>query len=57
MKKNKIEQLRHELKQLNKPKTVRNKKKHKDPIIIPYIKKEKKDYFEEEVNNCILEKL
>lgn len=54
--KNKIKQLRNELKQLNKPKQVKVKKK-KEPIILPYIKKEKKTYFEEEENNFILERL
>jgi len=57
MKKNKIQQLRNELKQLKKPKQVKVKKKHIQPIILPYIKKEKKIYFEEEENNYILEKL
>ena len=30
---------------------------YEEPILIPYIKKEKKEYFEEEENNYILEKL
>ncbi len=57
MKKNKIQKLRHELKQLNKVKKIKLKKIYKEPILIPYIKKEKKEYFEEEENNYILEKL
>jgi len=55
--KDKIKQLRNELKQLKKPKQVKVKKKHKEPIILPHIKKEKKTYFEEEENNFILERL
>jgi len=54
--KNKIKQLRNELKQLNKPKKVKVKKKE-ESIILPHIKKEKKTYFEEEENNFILERL
>ena len=56
--KDKIIQLRKELKVLNKSKQIINKKK--SPIqytTIPYIKKEKKIYFEEEINNNILDKL
>ena len=45
MKKNKIQQLRNELKQLKKPKQVKVKKKDKEPITLPHIKKEKKTYF------------
>tara|TARA_R110002020_G_scaffold300073_3_gene515752 strand:+ start:90 stop:260 length:171 start_codon:yes stop_codon:yes gene_type:complete len=55
--KDKIKQLRNELKQLNKTKKVNVKKKDKENIKLPYIKKEKKIYFEEEENNAILEKL
>lgn len=55
--KDKIKQLRNELKQLNKSKKVDIKKKHKEPITLPHIKKEKKTYFEEEENNFILERL
>tara|TARA_R100001079_G_C4400902_1_gene131358 strand:+ start:481 stop:651 length:171 start_codon:yes stop_codon:yes gene_type:complete len=55
--KDKITQLRKELKVLNKSKKIIHKKK--SPIqhtTIPYIKKEK-IYIQEEINNNILEKL
>jgi hypothetical protein len=58
MKKDKIKQLRQELKVLQKSKQIIYKKKPLiQPNIIPYIKKEKKLYFEEEINNNILNKL
>ena len=56
--KDKITQLRNELKQLNKSKQIIYKKKsHIEFNTIPYIKKEKKLYCEEEINNNILDKL
>lgn len=56
--KDKITQLRNELKQLNKSKQIIYKKKSNIEFsTIPYIKKEKKLYFEEEINNNILDKL
>tara|TARA_Y100000004_G_C8853496_1_gene385783 strand:- start:358 stop:528 length:171 start_codon:yes stop_codon:yes gene_type:complete len=55
--KDKITQLRNELKQLHKPKKVHIDRKPIEFTKLPYIKKEKKTYFEEEINNNILEKL
>jgi len=55
--KNKITQLRNELKQLHKSKKVHIDRKPIETTTLPYIKKEKKLYFEEEINNNILEKL
>ena len=57
MKKNKIDILRKELKQLNKSKNVKTQKKNKEVINIPYIKKGKVIYTEEEKMNYILDKL
>tara|TARA_R110002020_G_scaffold187652_2_gene386134 strand:+ start:1747 stop:1920 length:174 start_codon:yes stop_codon:yes gene_type:complete len=57
MKKNKIQKLRNELKQLNKSKNIKTKKINKEIINIPYIKKEKVIYKEEENMNYILDKL
>jgi len=58
MKKDKIQQLRKELKVLQKSKqNIYKKKSPTQSNIIPYIKKEKKVYFEEEENNYILNKL
>tara|TARA_R110000824_G_scaffold157488_1_gene330943 strand:+ start:968 stop:1141 length:174 start_codon:yes stop_codon:yes gene_type:complete len=57
MKKNKIDILRKELKQLNKSKNVKTQKKNKEVINIPYIKKGKVIYTEEEKMNYILNKL
>ena len=55
--KDKITQLRNELRQLKKNKKVYIKKKEKQSTTLPYIKKEKKIYFEEQENNYILDKL
>ncbi len=55
--KDKITQLRNELKQLKKSKKINIKKKHIQHTTLPYIKKQKKIYFEEEENNYILDKL
>ena len=56
--KDKITKLRNELKQLNKTKTIKpSNKKIIEPVLLPYIKKEKNLYFEEEVNNDLLNKL
>ena len=56
--KDKITKLRNELKQLNKTKPIKSSNKKKiEPVLLPYIKKEKNLYFEEEVNNDILHKL
>jgi len=57
MKKNKIDRLRKELKQLNKQKTITIQKKNTELINIPYIKKGKIIYTEEEKMNYILNKL
>ncbi len=57
MKKNKIDRLRNELKQLNKQKTITIQKKNTELINIPYIKKGKIIYTEEEKMNYILNKL
>ena len=57
MKKNKIDILRKELKQLNKSKNVKTQKKNREIINIPYIKKGKVIYTEEEKMNYILNKL
>ena len=57
MKKNKIDILRKELKQLNKIKTIKTQKKNKEVINVPYIKKGKIIYTEEEKMNYILDKL
>tara|TARA_R110000772_G_scaffold6505_2_gene22818 strand:+ start:362 stop:535 length:174 start_codon:yes stop_codon:yes gene_type:complete len=57
MKKNKIDRLRNELKQLNKQKTITIQKKNTELINIPYIKKDKIIYTEEEKMNYILNKL
>ena len=57
MKKNKIDRLRKELKQLNKQKTITIQKKNTELINIPYIKKDKIIYTEEEKMNYILNKL
>jgi len=57
MKKNKIDILRKELKQLNKIKTIKTQKKNKEIINVPYIKKGKIIYTEEEKMNYILDKL
>jgi len=57
MKKNKIDRLRNELKQLNKQKTITIQKKNIELINIPYIKKGKIIYTEEEKMNYILNKL
>jgi len=55
--KDKIKQLRNELKKSKKSKKVKIKIKYIQPTTLPYIKKEKKIYFEEEENNYILERL
>tara|TARA_R110002012_G_scaffold3720_1_gene17472 strand:- start:130 stop:300 length:171 start_codon:yes stop_codon:yes gene_type:complete len=55
--KDKITQLRMQLKGLKKSKLVKVKKKNIQRIILPYIKKTKKSYLEEEINNNILFKL
>ena len=57
MKKNKIDKLRSELKKLNKQQPIRTEKKNRDTINIPYIKKNKIIYTEEEKMNYILDKL
>tara|TARA_R110000803_G_scaffold5798_2_gene19070 strand:+ start:768 stop:944 length:177 start_codon:yes stop_codon:yes gene_type:complete len=57
MKKNKIDRLRNELKQLNKQKTITIQKKNREIINIPYIKKGEIIYTEEEKMNYILDKL
>ena len=57
MKKTKIDRLRRELKQLNKPKPITTKKKKREIINIPYIKKGEIIYTEEEKMNYILDKL
>ncbi len=55
--KDKITQLRMQLKGLKKSKLVKVKKKNIQRIILPNIKKTKKSYLEEEINNNILLKL
>ena len=55
--KTKIEKLRSELKKLNKPQPIKTKKKNRDIVNIPYIKKNKIIYTEEEKMNYILDKL
>jgi hypothetical protein len=55
--KTKIERLRSELKNLNKPKLIKTKKKHREIINIPYIKKDEIIYTEEQKMNYILDKL
>jgi hypothetical protein len=57
MKKTKIDRLRRELKQLNKPKPITTKKKDREIINIPYIKKNEIIYTEEYKMNYILDKL
>ena len=58
MKKNKIDRLRNELKQLKKQKTITiQKKKNREIINIPYVKKGEIIYTEEEKMNYILDKL
>jgi len=58
MKKNKIDRLRNELKQLkNKNKLIRTQKKNRKIINIPYVKKGEIIYTEEEKMNYILDKL
>jgi len=57
MKKNKIDILRKELKKLNKIKTIKTQKKNREIINVPYIKKGKIIYTEEEKMNYILDKL
>ena len=56
MKKTKIERLRSELKNLNKPKLIKTKKKYREIINIPYIKKDEIIYTEEQKMNYILDK-
>jgi len=55
--KDKITKLRNELKQLKKSNKIYKTNKQIKPVILPYIKKEKNLYFEEEINNNILSKL
>jgi len=55
--KDKITKLRNELKKLNKPQPIRTEKKNRDIVNIPYIKKNKIIYTEEEKMNYILDKL
>jgi hypothetical protein len=55
--KDKITKLRNELKQLKKSNKIYKTNKEFKPILLPYIKKEKNLYFEEEINNDILHKL
>jgi len=56
--KDKITKLRNELKLLKKSKKIIYKKKSPiKSIKLPYIEKVKKSYFEEDLNNNILEKL
>jgi hypothetical protein len=57
MKKTKIDRLRRELKQLNKPKPIKTQKKNREIINIPYIKKNEIIYTEEYKMNYILDKL
>lgn len=57
MKKNKIDKLRSELKKLNKQQPFKTEKKNREIINIPYIKKNKIIYTEEEKMNYILDKL
>ena len=57
MKKNKIDKLRSGLKKLNKQQPVKTEKKNREIINIPYIKKNKIIYTEEEKMNYILDKL
>jgi len=45
--KTKIEKLRSELKKLNKPQPIKTKKKNRDMINVPYIKKDEIIYTEE----------
>tara|TARA_R110000796_G_scaffold122070_2_gene236373 strand:+ start:567 stop:740 length:174 start_codon:yes stop_codon:yes gene_type:complete len=56
--KDKITKLRNELKQLKKSNKIYKTNNNNKHVILPYIKKEQKLYFEEEeINNDILHKL
>jgi len=55
--KTKIEKLRSELKKLNKPQPIKTKKKNRDMINVPYIKKDEIIYTKKIKMNYILYKL